>query len=1015
MKKKSTSPLTKGVATLIAASLIVAAPGLSAYDAIAAVLKAPAAVGTPGTGVGAVGGVTGVSAGNFNGITLSGAGNASLSPVLPSVSLQAAPGAETGVRINAAASPIIPGSRGAAIESRTAPKSAPAVGIPATAGVGLSGVPGRTNRGDKRAAPEESGKAASPAVRTRLSGIAQDSVNISAGVSDLSHDRLKTDADFTAAARKRAGAAPVSAKGGVFASLKSRLGRRTAAAKAEKSEPEVPKTTKESEEESHLLYDIHDGYFKAGYVAASVYQAGTALELPAGKGRSKAKERTKFIQGLAYRVAELHKSKAAGQRFRKRTEKASDDKVNELLTAAMAGMDTDHPVLRENLGDADFVQGYLTGMSWRPGKQLMMPAPSLGDRFKLGLRKKMRARDQRFMEGLYASLEGKEGAPAAKIREMLEKGPKVGTRDFGTRLGYVISHVMEPLYDKSIEEGLPYLPGKITIPRSLKGLVIGHTIFIMFGIYMHISAQPYLVYGLTGSKTMMGVVRNVHFGAYSASSFLPIGPTIDKTDFKTMFIWTSVARAALMGLIPILFFSGYMTFGVLLAIVALNPMFQSLMTNSDTASRDSFLGRDENVVREGTAFGAKVSAVSGLAIPAAAAWVVSQLVVAFGNPGGYAAAYAGYGLMLLLSIPIFMLMVRDPRYHDPSVKTTPSKNPLNIFMPLWTVLKIPYVAGRWLVGKIRTKLGKKNKGPSAEHEEALAAAKAREVPFQKGRPVRNFRERVARFFDKIEATQGVSVILRSDTLSLLVAISAIELFIADALMFVVIPNYIIDVIRPMASLGSVPIIGSMLTTPVGIMGLMLTAGAIGRYLGSRWASGPKGAQRIKKWGHGALYRAAGISGLTFWAMLIPTFFVAPAGAAGAAAMSIPLFAGSMGVLLLFQFALSMLATPLGISMAPVRRKQIPNDMVGKVSAAFTMVNVGLMALGALVIGILIDIVSIQTAIAIIATGITMTSILEWFAPGWLRKINPEGWENGERYNKAHKKKAADTPKAPADK
>ncbi|MFH0825124.1 MAG: hypothetical protein V2B18_20420, partial [Pseudomonadota bacterium] len=211
-----------------------------------------------------------------------------------------------------------------------------------------------------------------------------------------------------------------------------------------------------------------------------------------------------------------------------------------------------------------------------------------------------------------------------------------------------------------------------------------------------------------------------------------------------------------------------------------------------------------------------------------------------------------------------------------------------------------------------------------------------------------------------------------------------------------IPNYIIDVIRPQAALASVPVIGSMMTTPVGIMGLMFTAGAIGRYLGSLWASGPKGAKRIKNWGHKTLYWAAGLSGLSFWLMLIPTFFVAPAGAAGVAAMSIPLFAGSMAILLSSQFLVSLLATPLGIAMSPVRRNQIPDDMVGKVSAAFTMVDVGLMAAGALAVGILIDLVPIQTAVILIAIAVTLTSILEFFTPGWLKKINPEGWEHGEK-------------------
>jgi len=988
---KKNRPLTilrRASAATVCAALIITAPGLGAYEAFANVLRAPVLAG-PSAGTGSIGAVGGAVSdiGGISNPALASMGATGLAPLLPSLSLDA---------------PDL--SPASAIQGKT---PVAAAGVKAARRLGASHAPALTPAEDLPGQAQERGPAkAAVSAQTRLSGIAKLSSRLGADAAKAPAAGIKADADFTAPRIGKAADFSAPAVKGAFSPLRSRLFRSGQVQGRSYAEPEAPKQEESGAEGENLVFDIHKGYFKAGYLAASLWEQDTSIELPKTTktlGRTSSKERIQFIQGLAYRIAELAKNESAARSFMAKAKGASDAEIGTLLDDILAGYDTAHPALRADLQDADFVQGYLTGMEWRPGKQLMMPAPSLRDRFSFGLRKKMKARDEKFMEGLYASLEGREGSPAASIKEKLADGPVVGSRDFGTRLGYVLSEVMEPLYDKVLDEKLPYLPGKIEIPRSLKGLVLGHTVFIMFGIYMHISAQPYLVYGLTGSKTMMGVIRNVHFGAYSASSFLPIGPAIDKTDFKTMFIWTSVARAMLMGLIPLLFFNGYMTFAVLIGIVALNPMFQSLMTNSDTASRDSFLGRDENVVREGTAFGTKVSAVSGLVIPAAAAWVVSQLVVAFGNPGGYAMAYAGYAVMLLASIPIFMLMIRDPRYYDPSVQVTPSKNPLNIFMPLWTVVKIPYIGLKWLVGKIRKLRGRKDAEVSALDQQVLEEAGTREVPFEKGRRVKNLREKMARFFDKIEATQGVSVILRSDTLSLLVAITAIELFIADALMFVVIPNYIIDVIRPTAALASVPVIGSMLTTPVGIMGLMLTAGAVGRYLGSRWASGPKGARRIKKWGHKALYRGAAISGLTFWAMLIPTFFVAPAGAAGAAAMSIPLFAGSMAVLLAFEFFLSMLATPLGIAMAPVRRKQIPNHMVGKVSAAFTMVDVGLMALGALVVGILIDIVPIQTAIAIIATAVTMTSILEWFAPGWLKKINPEGWENGQSKRKDPKK------------
>ncbi|MBI4248183.1 MAG: hypothetical protein HY611_01670, partial [Elusimicrobia bacterium] len=281
--------------------------------------------------------------------------------------------------------------------------------------------------------------------------------------------------------------------------------------------------------------------------------------------------------------------------------------------------------------------------------------------------------------------------------------------------------------------------------------------------------------------------------------------------------------------------------------------------------------------------------------------------------------------------------------------------------------------------------------------------------------------------DKSEATRGVAVLLRSDALMILMAVTAVQLFLADALMFVVVPNYIIDVIRPQADMNLVSLVSSvlspaaaqnglvrplldfinpMLQTKVGIQGLMFTAGAVGTYLGSRWADGQKGAQRIKFWGHPSLYKASAIGNLFFWAMVIPTYFVSPAAAGAHLPTSAPAFFAALGIFLGMQFIQHLLSTPLSIAMAPVRRKQIPNDMVGVVSAAFTMVDVGLMAIGALSVGVLIDVVSIRTAVTLIAAGVTLTSVLEWMAPQWLRRINPEGWHDGERFKSAPSKESA---------
>ncbi|HVE12173.1 MAG TPA: hypothetical protein VNI01_02150, partial [Elusimicrobiota bacterium] len=513
------------------------------------------------------------------------------------------------------------------------------------------------------------------------------------------------------------------------------------------------------------------------------------------------------------------------------------------------------------------------------------------------------------------------------------------------------------------------------------------------------------------------------------SNLLPIGPTIDKTDFRTLFTWTSVARALLMAAIPVLFSAGYLSFGVLVMIVLLNPFFQNLMTNSDQTARAIILREDPNLVREGAAFKETFSAAAGLAMPFVAAYLVSLLVSVFGDPAGYAAAYGLYAAALLIAIPIFQLMVRDPRYHDPAVAQKPSRNPLNILEPLWTAVTAPAraiarflglllrrsarpIAGSawarrfaiflrhqgWPVAGLRlSRLLRWLRGLPASAEETaaratlLAAARARDVALETLGPVKAVRERLARFFDRRETTQGLAAILRSDTLSILMTVATIEMFLADAMMMVLMPNYIVDVLHPRPELASIPFIGQFLSTKAGIGGLMFGLANIGAFLAARWVSGPKGQERIARLGHPRLYHAAAVGSLLFWAMMIPIYLTPP----GAAA-ALPLFFASLGVFLAMQFATTLLHRPLMISMAQVQRAQIPNDRAGRVIQALTMIEVGLMALGSLLVGLIVDGLGISTAVFILAFGVSGTAILQWLAPRWLGKIAPKGWEPGRK-------------------
>jgi hypothetical protein len=494
------------------------------------------------------------------------------------------------------------------------------------------------------------------------------------------------------------------------------------------------------------------------------------------------------------------------------------------------------------------------------------------------------------------------------------------------------------------------------IPRSMWGLFWGHHIATVMGIEFHGISQPFLVMEtLKKSKAVMGMVRNVHMGSMSIVNLLPVGLLIDKTDFRTLFIGTSLARAALMGAIPLLFLAGHLTFAVLIAIVAINPIFQSTMIVADGAARMSFLGTDEKLNKEASATLGKWDSLAGMIMPLVASFTVGALVTSFGL-GGYAIAYAVYSGLLLAAVPIYWFMVRDTRDHSEMgmkgflsfLKGTGSF--------LWAVLKglllSPLALGRFVGKLFRTKTA-----TVAEGEKL------------------GWKEKLARVFDGHDATTGFAYILRNKTLGALMTVGAVEAFLSDAMPMVVLPNFIKDGIGSGPHF-AVPLIGGMLATAGGIFGLMLAAESVGRFLASWRMEGDKGDRLIEKLGHGRFYKMAALSSLLFWLMwLVPTV-LAP-----------HVFWIGFGTVMAVQFLMQIFHGPVGIVMAPVVRNEIPDDKLGRVESAFGMVDMFFSAGGALMAGFLLDWFKISTAMAIIAAAITLTGVIEWKVPGW---IFPDG-------------------------
>lgn len=501
-------------------------------------------------------------------------------------------------------------------------------------------------------------------------------------------------------------------------------------------------------------------------------------------------------------------------------------------------------------------------------------------------------------------------------------------------------------------------PGKTKLPRTVWGTIIGHGMLTIFGIELHVISQPFLVMETLGqSKTTMGIVRNVHSGAFSLVNLLPVGYLVDKTDFRALFIGTSLARAALMGAIPALWLTGHLSIAALLVIVALNPLFQTTMVVAERAAIMAAVGTDEKMNKDATAVMGKWEALAGMFMPLLAGWALGALVTSYGL-GGYALAYGIYAAMLVLAVPLYWFMVRDPR--DPKdlgwdgFRRFFVESARFLYFIARAVLLLPFTLARGL-----WRWAVKARGAAAP---APAEAPA------------GLKERVARMMDRHESTKGLAYILRNRTLSLLMLIGAVEAFLIEGFPLVVLPNYIVDVIG--AAPSGVPFIGTLLATSGGILGLLFSAEYMGRFVSSWYMEGERGDKLIDKWGHGRFYRLAAASSLLIWLMwLVPSFV-----ARGAFWLDLGVVVAVMGLIQFFH-------APVGIVMASVKRNEIPDEMLGRVESAFDMVHLALAAMGALMAGLILDFSTIHVAMAAIAALVTGTALFQWFAP---KLLFPDG-------------------------
>lgn len=605
---------------------------------------------------------------------------------------------------------------------------------------------------------------------------------------------------------------------------------------------------------------------------------------------------------------------------------------------------------------------------------------------------------------------------------------------------------LEPAKEPSASapSGAPPSPAaKSRLPKSLWGLFWGHHITTVFGVNFHVLSQAFLVKDALGMGTAaMGLVRNIHMGSMAVVNLLPIGYLIDKTDYRVVFIATSLARALLMAAIPLLFMSGGLHFTVLALIVAVNPIFQSVMIVADGAARKSFLGKDEKLNKDAAATLGKWDSVAGMLMPIIAGWAVGAMVTSMGL-GGYAMAYAVYGALLVASIPFYWFMVRDSRFpandkmgplaFGAQIVTFMGALAASVIHPLTALFgwsfrsffsyarpEFPATHGAralWVGREVLVALAGAALLPLAllkalfKLPGAIKAARAKGAVKRRSLP---------EILDGYKQLEGVAFILRNRTLRILTGVMALEVLLIDALPFVLIPSLITDALGTAPTALSVPLWAAAVPA-----GLALVAAAV------------RAVTRFKSWWPTAalaavaaaiaavsffpsillvqIASAGGVMGLLFSLEYIGRFIpsarlegekgdeiIAKVGhgrfyrhAAFASLLFWALLAPvylttgmfwvNLGIVAGVLFTVQYFHAPVGIVMEPVKRAQMDDDKLARIESAVFMIDVAFESVGALFLGLLLDFAGLAPALIATAAFLTLTAVLQYNVPKWIFK------------------------------
>ncbi|MEQ1918057.1 MAG: MFS transporter [Elusimicrobiota bacterium] len=320
---------------------------------------------------------------------------------------------------------------------------------------------------------------------------------------------------------------------------------------------------------------------------------------------------------------------------------------------------------------------------------------------------------------------------------------------------------------------------------------------VMLGVNFHYTALPSLVAPTKEDAAKLGYNRAINWGAQAGAALIT-GPLIDRTSTQKVIIWTNVGRSLVMLLVPVLFFQGFLGFGVFAGLIAVAGFLQMAGMTASSVAFNRILAGDVAHYNRANAISTIVMNVVGVIGPLLAGAFIAAVSAHFGLLSGNALSYAVYGVLLLASAVGYGLYLKLPRDEMMSARRE-----------LSAVLKRDGVGGAVFRGVTGGQLeGRKTIFIEVDGDPALAVVPAEYDGF----PVKA----VARRRVLNELVEGFKTIFSDRFLRLYLLSTTLSVMSGDALIFAALPRFLADVLHAGA----------------GSFGLFLAAASLGSGLGS---------------------------------------------------------------------------------------------------------------------------------------------------------------------------------------